>query len=83
MESAEQIVANVVERVGLSDLGGETFLAGLHALLESIERDARLDPATTAQVDGTIRRRIENRLRIEAWYSNEGRGADDTIEGPL
>jgi len=74
MQSAEQLVARTAERVQLGDFGGDTFMIGLRALIESIERDARLDDATTAAVEATIGQRLENRLRVEAWYAAEGAG---------
>ncbi len=83
MQSAEQLVTGVIEHVGLSDLGRDTFMTGLCALLESIERDAHLDDLTLAQVEASFRHRIENRLRVEEWYAHGGAAVDDTIESPL
>jgi hypothetical protein len=83
MTSAEQMISDVVAEEQLSHLGGDTFRAGLDALLESIERDARLDDATIASVETMIRHRIRSRLRVEHWYATEGPAADDTIAGPL
>ncbi len=83
MQSAEELVAHTIERVELGDFGGDTFMTGLQALIESLECDARLDDATTTGVETTMSHRLENRLRVEAWYAAEGTGTDDAVEGPL
>ena len=83
MKSADQLVSEVVADQSLTDLGGDTFRTGLDALLESIERDARLDDTTLAGVETTIRRRLRNRLRVEDWYATAGRSTDDAVSGPL
>ena len=42
-------------------------------LLESLRRDADLAASTDAQVLGDIRRRLVNRLEVEAWLRDDPR----------
>ena len=83
MKGADQLIAEVVADDRCTDLGGDTFRAGLDALLDSIERDARLDDATQAGVETTIRHRLRNRLRVEEWYATAGRSTLGAVEGPI
>jgi hypothetical protein len=83
MRSSDELISEVVGEVGLSDLGGDTFVLGLEALLESAARDADLDPEGRSRLETSVRRRVENRLRIEACYSREPALADLAVEGPV
>jgi sulfotransferase family protein len=83
MQLAEQMISEVVAQEHLSDLHGDSFRIGLDALLDSIERDARLDDTTAASVDTTIRHRLRSRLRVEHWYATEGPPTEDAVAGPI
>ena len=83
MQSAEQLVAHTIERLELSDFGGDTLMIGLQALIESIECDADSTTRRQQRVETTMSHRLENRLRVEAGYAAEGAGVDDAVEGPL
>ena len=61
-------MADATETTGLADFGPGDFREGLDVLLESLARDADLSPATDAAVVGDLRRRLVNRLEVEAWY---------------
>jgi hypothetical protein len=68
---------------GRDDFGPGDFRDGLVVLLDSLERDGDLDPATDDAVVGDLRRRLVNRLQVEDWYA-EHPGIDDvTISGPV
>jgi hypothetical protein len=81
--NAETLLAEVVESTGLSDFGPGDFRAGLGALLDSLERDGDLSPATDDAVVGAFRRRLANRLYVEQWYAAHPEIADQTIRGPV
>lgn len=53
---------------GLDDFGPGDFRIGLEHLLQSLAEDADLSPATDADVVSDLRRRLVNRLEVEAWY---------------
>jgi hypothetical protein len=62
------LMAEAMEETGLSDFGPGDFREGLDVLLESLARDADLSPASDPAVIGDVRRRLTNRLEVEAWY---------------
>ena len=68
---------------GLDDFGPGDFRDGLDVLLESLERDAELSPAHCADVVGDLRRRLVNRLEVEAWYRDHPEIADLPVRGPV
>ena len=72
-----------MEATGLSDFGPGDFREGLDVLLESLERDADLSPATDAAVIGDLRRRLVNRLEVEAWYREHPEIEELAVRGPV
>ena len=70
---SEVLLAEAMQATGLSDFGPGDFREGLDVLLESLERDGDLSPATDAGVIGDFRRRLVNRLEVEAWYARPSR----------
>lgn len=81
--SADELCARAVERTGLSDFGPGDFHEGLEVLLDSLAADAALAPATDAAVLGELSRRLQNRLRVEAWYAQHPATADIDVRGPV
>ena len=81
--SAEVLVAQVMETTGLADFGPGDFRDGLEVLLGSFERDADLDPTTDAGVADDLRRRLVNRLEVEAWYADHPEIEDLPVLGPV
>jgi hypothetical protein len=81
--AAETLLAEAVELTGLSDFGAGDFRDGLEVMLESLRRDARLDPSTDAMVMGDQRRRLVNRLRVEDWYRSHPEIDDLSVRGPV
>lgn len=79
----EQLMAEAVETTGLSDFGPGDFREGLDVLLESLTRDADLSPTTDAAVIGDLRRRLVNRLEVEAWYRGHPEIAELPVRGPV
>jgi Sulfotransferase family len=66
--TSEQLMAEAMHETGLSDFGPGDFRDGLDVLLDSLERDGDLSPAADAGVIADFRRRLVNRLEVEAWY---------------
>ena len=76
-------MAEAMEASGLSDFGPGDFRDGLDVLLDSLERDGDLDPAADEQVIGDVRRRLVNRLEVEAWYAAHPEIEDLPVHGPV
>ena len=66
--SAEDLLAGARQTTGRSDFGPGDFREGLEVLLESLEREGDLSSNAAARVVGELRRRLNNRLEVEAWY---------------
>jgi hypothetical protein len=81
--SRDVLIAEAMEATGLSDFGPGDFRDGLDVLLESLARDADLSPATDAEVIGDFRRRLVNRLEVEAWYREHPEIEQLPVRGPV
>ncbi len=77
------LIAEAMAAVGLSDFGPGDFREGLDVLLDSLERDAELDPSTDELVVRILRRRLINRLEVEQWYRDHPELEDLTVRGPV
>jgi hypothetical protein len=80
---ADQLLAEVAEQVGSSDFGPGDFGDGLVVLLDSLERETDLNPDADAAVIGDFRRRLVNRLEVEAWYVEHPEVEDVSVRGPV
>lgn len=81
--SGDVLLAEATEATGLSDFGPGDFREGLDVLIESLEHDADLAPATDPEVIGLLRRRLVNRLEVEAWYRAHPEVEDLRVRGPI
>ena len=79
--SADTLLSQAVEQAGADDFGPGDFRTGLDVLLDSLERDGDLDPAADVRVIGDLRRRLVNRLEVEAWYATHPDVADVRLQG--
>ena len=80
----EALLAEATEASGgLTDFGPGDFRDGLDRLLDSLERESDLSPATDADVVGAFRRRLVNRLEVEAWYAEHPEIEQLTLRGPI
>ncbi|WP_082690917.1 sulfotransferase [Mycobacterium sp. GA-1199] len=79
----QQLLDEAVAECGHSDFGPGDFREGLAVLLDSLERDGDLDPGTDAAVIGDLRRRLVNRLEVEAYYRAHPEVEDVVIDGPV
>jgi len=71
------------EIAGLEDFGAGDFREGLDVLLDSIERDGQFSRAADVGVIGDLRRRLVNRLQVEAWYREHPEIEDQEVRGPI
>ena len=81
--SPDQLLEEAVTEAGHADFGPGDFREGLAVLLESLERDGDLHPDTDVAVIGDLRRRLVNRLEVEAWYVEHPEVDDVSISGPI
>jgi hypothetical protein len=81
--SGEVLMAEAMQATGLSDFGPGDFQEGLDGLLESLARDADLSPTTDPAVIGDFRRRLVNRLDVEAWYRDHPEVEELPVRGPV
>jgi hypothetical protein len=72
-----------MEESGLSDFGPGDFHEGLEVLLRSLELDGDLSPDADIRVLGDFRRRLVNRLEVEAWYEGHPEVEDVAVCGPV
>jgi hypothetical protein len=79
----ETLLADASATAELDDFGPGDFRDGLGVLLESYERDAGLSPATDADVVADLRRRLVNRLEVEAWYTDHPEIEQLPVLGPV
>lgn len=76
-------MAEAMEEAGLSDFGPGDFREGLEMLLQSLEQDGDLSPDTDASVVGDLKRRLVNRLEVEAWHGEHPEIAELPLRGPI
>lgn len=81
--TADELLAEAAAEAGHDDFGPGDFREGLAVLLDSLERDGDLDPATDAAVAADLRRRLVNRLAVEAWYREHPETEDVAVRGPV
>ena len=72
-----------IAEAGLTEFGPGDFREGLLVLLDSLEHEGDLDPRTDADVVSDLRRRLVNRLEVEAWYTRHPDIADVAVRGPV
>ncbi len=81
--SVEELLAEAVEKSGFTDFGPGDFRQGLGVLLESLERDGNLHPDAVEPVLDDFRRRLVNRLEVEAWNEAHPEVESVGIRGPV
>jgi sulfotransferase family protein len=79
----QELLDAAVDECGHTDFGPGDFREGLDVLLDSLERDGDLHPDTDAAVVGDLRRRLVNRLEVEAYYADHPEVADVAVTGPI
>jgi hypothetical protein len=81
--SATQLLAEARATAGSADFGPGDFRVGLEVLLESLERDGDLSSNAAERVTGDFRRRLTNRLEVEAWYDTHTEVDALSVQGPI
>ena len=72
-----------VEQAGVADFGPGDFREGLAAQLASLAEDGDLSERGAQVPIGAFRRRLVNRLEVEAWYAAHPEVDDLEVRGPV
>jgi hypothetical protein len=83
LPTADTLLAQAGERAGRDNFGPGDFRVGLTVLLDSLERDGDLSESATERVLDDFRRRLVNRLEVEAWYDEHPEVEALTVRGPV
>jgi hypothetical protein len=81
--SPDDLLVQAVQESGRTDFGPGDFREGLQVLLESLECDGHLHPDAVPLVLDDFRRRLVNRLEVEAWYEQHPDVESVAISGPV
>ena len=79
----EHLVAQAMDKAGLSDFGPDGWQVGLEQFLAAVRVDLGDDPDAAAAMQRQALRRLVIRLQIEAWYAEHGHEAAHPVDGPL
>ncbi|MDP6979003.1 MAG: sulfotransferase [Myxococcota bacterium] len=71
------------KNTGLDDFGDPVFEEGLRRLLDSLEREAQLNPVGRLIAHGEVLRHLENRLRVTADWHRWPEIGEVAIEQPI
>ncbi len=81
--TADELMDEAAANTGLTDFGPGDFRQGLEVLIGSLERDGDLRTDADAAVLDDFRRRLVNRLEVEAWYEAHPQVEAVAIRGPV
>ena len=81
--SVDDLLAQASANTGLTDFGPGDSREGLGWLLKSVADDAEFDPSVDEAVVATFRRRLENRLHLEAWLAAHPETLEAPVLGPV
>lgn len=81
--TADALLTEAAALAGSSDFGPGDFRAGLDALLDSLTRDTDFTQDAADGVIGDVRRRLVNRLEVEAWYRDHPEIDALAVRGPV
>lgn len=83
LASEEALHSEARDACGLEDFGDADYLEGLRALLESLDRDAALNPIGEMTIRGSIVEALVGRLLSESGRALHPECAEAPIEQPL
>lgn len=79
----QDLLDAAVRRAGSSDFGGDGFRQGMAVFLDSVEREADLSTLGRISCRKTLLRYLENRLRLQEYWTEHPEVADEVIERPI
>ncbi|MQY27540.1 sulfotransferase family protein [Nocardia aurantia] len=83
MPTIDDILKTAVAQTGLHDFGDDSFREGLGVLLDSLEREARLNATGEKFLYDRIVLHLSQRLQVEDWYRRHPEIDDGQILAPL
>jgi hypothetical protein len=83
MSRVSSLLDHASAATGLSHFGDGSFREGLERLVDSADREARLNAAGQAMFDGQCVMLLMHRLQIEDWYARHPEIDEQQIVAPL
>lgn len=83
MIEVSSLIARAKDASGLSDFGADGWQEGLERLVDSANREARLNDAGRAMFEGQAVMLLMRRLEIEDWYARHPEIDEEEIVAPL
>lgn len=83
MEGCKELIATAEAETGLSDFGGDSFREGLEILVDSLNREARLNALGERALRERIVGHLKQRLQVEDWYARHPEIGDVELLPPL
>ena len=83
MIDVSNLIAGARQATGLSDFGADGWQEGLEILVDSANREARLNEAGEAMFSGQAVMMLMRRLEIEDWYARHPEIDEQQIVAPL
>lgn len=80
---ADALIAAAREQTGLTDLGDEAILEGLHVLIDAINGEAKLTEAAQGRWAQQITATLANRLQVEDYLARHPALLDAPVDKPL
>jgi len=79
----QELIDAARSRTGLSDFGADSYREGLERLVDSINRESRLNELGGIAVPEMLIGLLINRLEVEDWYRRHPEIDDEQIVAPL
>jgi hypothetical protein len=83
MSRVKQLLERAREQGGFEDFGADSYLEGLEILVDSLDREARLNEQGRLAMDAQITDLLAKRLQIEHWYREHPEIDAEQIVAPL
>lgn len=83
MENHNDLIAFAQAETGLSNFGDDTYREGLEVLVNSLNREAKLNAVGESAIRERIVGHLKQRLQVEDWYARHPEIADVELLPPL
>lgn len=83
MQGHRELIEDAKRQTGLEDFGPDSFREGLEILVDSLQREARLNAVGERALTERIVLHLKQRLLIEDWYRRHPEIEDEQIVAPL
>ena len=83
MATPDELITRACERAGLDDFGGDSWRAGLHLLVDSVESTPGVNRGGCDFIYGQFVDALWNRLRIVDYLKQHPEIRQERVERPL